>query len=130
MTYNTRNTPGISKDKGFDKSPGYLGKRSAQIQRPAKAVLVTTRLSLFQRIKKQLIAGFGRNGDTLSMPKVYEIQIFPSAGKTKPRQATRIDRAGVAPLVAAYKSLGIGQVYWTAKKSADEKRSQTSSNLG
>lgn len=130
MTYNTRNTPGISKDRGFDKSPGYLGKRGAQMERPAKAALVTTRLSLFQRIKKQLIAGFGRNGETISMPKGYEIQIFPSTGKMKPRQTMRMDRAGVAPLVAAYKSLGIGQVYWTARKSADEKRSQTSSNLG
>jgi hypothetical protein len=129
MTYDARPAPGIAKDKRFDKSPGYLAKRSPPMAQTAAKRSMTTRLSLFERVKKQLIAGFGRNGDALYRPRDYEIEILPS-GASKPSHAIRREREFMAAAVAAHGIFGIAQNYWTNRKTAEEKRAQTSSNLG
>jgi hypothetical protein len=129
MTYDARPTPGIAKDKGFDKSPGYLAKRETRPTHTTTVRSMTTRLSLFERVKKRLIAGFGRNGDALYRPRDYEIEILPS-GASKPSRSIRREREFMAAAVAAHGIFGVAQHYWTNRKTAEEKRAQTSSNLG
>jgi len=128
MTYDARPAPGIAKDKGFDKSPGYLAKRKTPPARTITMRSMTTRLSLFERVKKRLIAGFGRRGDTLHRPRDYEIEILPS-GASKPSRAIRREREFKAAAAAAHGILGIAQNYWTNKKTAEEKRAQTSGTI-
>jgi hypothetical protein len=97
----------------------------------SKALTLTTRLSLIDRIKKQLLRGFIRKDVTLQRPQGYEIQMLPastSVSSSKVLRRSRPDSASIA--ISALMGSRISGGYWFASKVTREKLAQTSSNLG
>jgi hypothetical protein len=131
MTYLNRITPGISSGKGFNNSSNRFGARGMTIVHVPKALILTTRLSLVDRIKKQLLRGFMRKETTLQRPRSYEIQMLPAGAGASSSQVLRRNRHDSASMaISASTGSRISGGYWFASKITREKLAQTSSNLG
>ena len=131
MTYLNRITPGISSGKGFNNSSNRFGARGMTIAHVPKALTLTTRLSLVDRIKKQLLRSFRQNDITLQRPRSYEIQMLPaSASVSSSKVLQRSRHASSSAVISALMGEPISGRYWFASKATHEKLAQTSSNLG
>jgi hypothetical protein len=78
MIYDLRTALSMTKEKGTKRSTELFGARGMQITRASKPQSLTTRLSLIDRVKKQLSHGFKKAEIDLIRPRSYEIQIFPA----------------------------------------------------
>jgi len=131
MTYQNRINPGISSGKGFNNSSNRFGARGMTIAHVPKALTLTTRLSLVDRIKKQLLHGFMRKEVTLQRPRSYEIQMLPASMSINNSQVLRRNQHESASIaISALMESRISGRYWFASKVTREKLAQTSSNLG
>jgi hypothetical protein len=131
MTYLNRTNPGISSGKGINNSSNRFGARGMTIAHVPRALTLTTRLSLVDRIKKQLLRGFMRKEVSLKRPRSYEIQMLPaskSVSSSQVLQRSRHDSASMA--ISALMGARTSGRYWFASKVTREKLTQTSSNLG
>ena len=93
-----RTNRGIFNSKAIKQQSSLFGARGMTITHIPKALILTTRLSLFDRVKKQSLRRFEREDVALIWPRSYEIQLMP----THPPQAGSSSlRRGVLPSAKA-----------------------------
>jgi hypothetical protein len=131
MNFANLTNRGIFNSKGTKQPSNLFGARGMTITHIPKAQVLTTRLSLIDRVKKQLLRGFERKDVAMIWPHSYEIQMIPThrpkAGSPSLQQGGRpLARGGAVSTNAS----GFSGRYRFANKATREKLAQTSSNLG
>jgi hypothetical protein len=131
MTFANRTNRGIFNAKGNNQASNIFGARGMTIMHIPKAQILTTKLSLIDLIKKQLLRRFERKNAALIWPHNYEIQLMPTHRPKVDAPTLRKDRR-LAPMagVSSVSAIGSSGRYWFANKATREKLAQTSSNLG
>ncbi|PRC91060.1 hypothetical protein [Solimicrobium silvestre] len=131
MISNNPSSLSISKHNDAIHPSRLFTQREIAVTHAANALPLTIKMSLVDRIKKQLMRGFKKNEITLISPKNYEIQIMPTPKLTSgaPR-LVRNDRLFFSVAVISLMNPTISKRYWLANKVPRDKLTNTSSNLG
>jgi hypothetical protein len=131
MSFANRTNRGIFNTKEDNQASNIFGARGMTITHIPKAKILTTKLSLIDRVKKQLLHRFERKSAALIWPHNYEIQLMPTHRPKVDAATLRKDlRLANMVGVTSTSALGSSGRYWFANKATREKLSQTSSNLG
>jgi hypothetical protein len=131
MTFANRTNLEIYNTKGIKQPSNLFGARGMTITHIPKAQILTTRLSLIDRVKKQLLRGFERKEVALVWPRSYEIQLMPiHSPKAGLSSSRKNGQASTRDGFAALNGSNLSGRYWFASKATREKLTQTSSNLG
>jgi len=131
MSYENRDTPGISNNNGFTRNIGRLTSGKPNAVRRAQEKAIQTTPSLFDRIKKQLIRGLRRNDTMLVRPQAYEVEISPSFGRqvqSRTNQSASRKNMPLGKIVTGKSGMPLGS--WTILRAVHPKSAETTSNLG
>jgi hypothetical protein len=131
MTFANRTNRGILNAKEIKQSSNLFGARGMTITHIPKVQTLTTRLSLIDRVKKQLLRSFERKNVALVWPHSYEIQLMPThSPKVSSPSLNQNGRLSTRARTVSMGGLGFSGRYWFANNATREKLAQTSSNLG